>query len=88
MKVSFKNSFLKAISKIPNKQLKINIAEVIEGTEKAESLNQIKNLIKLKGYSDYFRIRLGQYRIGLKLKNDILFFVAFAHRKDIYKTFP
>jgi hypothetical protein len=42
MKVSFKNSFLKAISKIPNKQLKINIAEVIEGAEKAESLNQIK----------------------------------------------
>ena len=88
MKVGFKNSFLKAVSKIPDKQLKLKIATVIEDAEKAESLNEIKNLIKLKGYSDYFRIRLGQYRIGLKLENDVFFFVAFAHRKDIYKTFP
>ncbi|MCF8308850.1 MAG: type II toxin-antitoxin system RelE/ParE family toxin [Bacteroidales bacterium] len=46
------------------------------------------NLKKLKGYKDYYRIRLSDYRIGIQIKDDTVFFVVFGHRKDIYKKFP
>jgi mRNA interferase RelE/StbE len=88
MKVIFKKSFLKAISKLPDQRLKLKIAGIIENTEKASTLLELKNVSKMKGFDDIYRIRLGQYRIGIKLEDDILFFVAFAHRKDIYKLFP
>jgi mRNA interferase RelE/StbE len=88
MKVIFKKSFLKAISKLPDHRLKLKISGIIENTEEASTLLEIKNVSKMKGFDDFYRIRLGQYRIGIKLEDDILFFVAFAHRKDIYKLFP
>lgn len=40
---------------------------------------------KLSGYSDIFRIRVGQYRIVYRQKKDELNIVVIGHRKDIYQ---
>ena len=63
MKIEFKASFLKAIRKIEDNQLKADIANTILNVESAENLNHINNLKKLKGYKQYYRIRIGNYRI-------------------------
>ena len=42
----------------------------------------------MEGYSIYYRIRIGNYRIGLQIENELVYFVAFDHRKDIYRNFP
>ncbi len=76
MKTAFKASFLKAIKKIDNNQLKADITQAILNVESAENLKQIKSLRKLKGYKYYYRIRIGSYRIGIKLeKETILLFL-------------
>ena len=33
-------------------------------------------------------IRFGDYRAGLKLENDTLYFERILHRKEIYKFYP
>jgi len=43
---------------------------------------------KLKGYKSAFRIKTGNYRIGLIIENDEAIFVAILHRKEIYRNFP
>jgi mRNA interferase RelE/StbE len=49
----------------------------------------ITNLKKMKGFKAFYRIKLGDYRIGFELINkNTVYFVAVSHRKDIYKTFP
>jgi mRNA interferase RelE/StbE len=90
MKVGFKNSFLKSIQKIKNFELKEDIFKVISNVENAINLNDIHNIKKLKGYSVYFRIRIADYRIGIKWveETQTVFFVTFDHRKNIYKKFP
>ena len=88
MKVEFKKSFLKELRKIKDKKLKNSVSEAIVQAESAATIAQIKNLKKLTGYDFHYRIRIGDYRIGLKLENETLFFVVFEHRKDIYKEFP
>lgn len=90
MKIAFKNSFLKALQKVKDPVLRDAIFEVITNAENSETLSNIPNLKKLKGYTIYYRIRLGNYRIGLKWDNaeQTLYFVTFDHRKDIYKNFP
>src|SRR3990167_782813 len=40
---------------------------------------------KLSGYSDIFRIRVGQYRIVYRQKKGEIHIVLIAHRKDIYQ---
>ncbi len=88
MKTAFKASFLKAIKKIDSDQLKADIANVILNVESAESQRQISQLKKLKGYKQYYRIRIGDYRIGIKIEAEIVIFVDIDHRKNIYRIFP
>jgi mRNA interferase RelE/StbE len=88
MKVEFKKSFLKELKKLKNKSIKHSIVECILQVESAQSLSQIKNLKKLSGYDIYYRIRIGDYRIGLKVEDEIVYFVVFEHRKEIYRGFP
>jgi len=88
MKTAFKASFLKAIKKIDSDQLKADIANAILNFESAESQIQISQLKKLKGYKQYYRIRIGDYRIGIKIEAEIVIFVDIDHRKNIYRIFP
>ncbi|WP_202807006.1 type II toxin-antitoxin system RelE family toxin [Planktothrix agardhii] len=48
----------------------------------------MNHLKKLQGYDTFYRIRLGNYRIGIELNEDTIIFTRFLHRKDIYKFFP
>ena len=90
MKVAFRSSFLKEIQKLKDADLKANIMNIIVDVEESGAFIDIKNFKKLKGYTSYFRIKSGKYRIGLKWEDveQTLYFVTFDHRKDIYKNFP
>jgi len=88
MKVEFKKSFLKELKKLKNKSLKNSISDAIVQVESAENVAQIKNVKKLTGYDVYYRIRVGDYRIGVKIEKEIVYFVVFEHRKDVYRRFP
>ncbi len=88
MKVEFRDSFTKDLKGVRDKGLLKRAKEVIEALEKADSLDEIHNLKKLKGGGNYFRLRIGDYRVGIVFENDTAIFVRFLHRKDIYKYFP
>jgi mRNA interferase RelE/StbE len=61
---------------------------VIEGLEDAQNLSLVANVKKMKGYSGYFRIRIGDYRLGVYIEKNDIFIQRFAHRKNIYDIFP
>ena len=88
MKTEFKASFLKAIKKIEDIQLKTEIKTAILNVDSAENIRQINNLKKLKGYKQFYRIRIGNHRIGIKIEADTVIFVEIDHRKNIYRIFP
>lgn len=88
MNFEFEKAFVKDFRKIKDKELAHAITEAIKLVSKAATSQEIPNLKKLTGYKSAFRIRIGDYRIGVIIENNIVTFVAFAHRKDIYKHFP
>ncbi len=88
MNTVFKNSFLKELKKLKNKSVKESVYNCIVQIESAKNISEIRNLKKLSGYDIYYRIRIGDYRIGIKIEDDVVFFVVLDHRKDIYKGFP
>ena len=88
MKTAFRESFARDLKGVRDKKLLKRVKECIEAVEKADSLGALLNLKKLKGAKSYFRLKLGDYRIGLALENDTVVFVRFLDRKDIYKYFP
>ena len=88
MTTEFTGRFLKDLDKLNRVSIKKEISGIIEHVEKANSVSEIKNIKKLKGHLTAYRIRIGDYRIGLFVENNIVEFVRVAHRKDIYKVFP
>ena len=88
MKAEFKNSFIRDLKRVKEKLIKDRVKETIELVEQAANLHEVKNLKKLKDGDRYYRISLGEYRLGLTLERDIVTFVRFLHRKDLYRYFP
>lgn len=88
MKVEFLDKFNKDISSINDTSVLIALDKIITEVEAASTLLKIHNLKKLKGHRFAYRIRMGNYRIGVFIENNIVEFARFVHRKDIYKVFP
>ncbi|MFQ5717196.1 MAG: type II toxin-antitoxin system RelE/ParE family toxin [Nitrospinales bacterium] len=88
MKVDFKRSFDRDLKRIKSVPIKNQVKKIIESVEEAQHLQEIKNIKKLGSGNRYYRIRIGDYRVGLSLENDIMTFVRFLHRKELYRYFP
>lgn len=88
MNLIFKNSFAKDLHQIKERALGMRVKEVIESIEQATTLQHIANLKQLKGSTDYYRIRVGDYRIGLRVEGETIVLICFLHRKEIYRYFP
>ncbi|MBC7263096.1 MAG: type II toxin-antitoxin system mRNA interferase toxin, RelE/StbE family [Chloroflexi bacterium] len=88
MNTQFRESFSKDLRKIRDKDLLNRVKAVIEAVEQAQGLGEIPNLERLKDWNKYYRIRVGDYRLGLVIEGDIVTFVRFLHRKDLYRYFP
>lgn len=88
MKVLFETSFARDLKRIKDKRLLQHIGETIDELKAAEDLQSVSSLRKLQGHETFYRVRLGDYRIGLEVIADEVVFVRILHRKDIYRYFP
>ncbi|MEW5988863.1 MAG: type II toxin-antitoxin system RelE/ParE family toxin [Chloroflexota bacterium] len=88
MNVVFRRSFARDLKQIRDKALLKRVREIIEQVEQANVLGELSNVKKLEGSDLYFRIRVGDYRLGLLIEGDTVTFVRFLHRKDVYRYFP
>ena len=101
MEVVYEQKFLKDVEKIKDgkilKRIKTKLEEVeqiVDAHEDNGEVPEIPGMTKLQGHDHYYRIRVGDYRLGISIEitldevEDIFRFVRCLHRKDIYKRFP
>ena len=87
MKVLFEKSFLKDIKKLNDNKLKARIDKAIDEVKESENLSAISKAEKLKGHATAYKIKLGDYRVGIFVEKDTVIFSRFLHRKEVYKRF-
>ena len=88
MKAAFAGSFVRDIRKLPDATIREQVQNAILSVEAAPDIRSLPNLKKLSGTGSYYRIRIGDYRIGLSVQGDVITFVRVLPRKDIYRYFP
>ena len=89
MIIEFDKSFLKSLETLNNKSLLPKIENIIEVAETSSSISELPSVKKLSGYKTYYRLRIGDYRLGFeKINESTIRFILVSHRKDIYKKFP
>lgn len=89
MRVKYRKLFLKDLKKLKHLDIYDKVYELVfHILPDAESLREIKNTKPLKNYPNRYRIRVGDYRIGIEIMDDEVEVMRILHRKDFYKYFP
>ena len=88
MKVEFLDKFSKDLDPIHTLSVRKAIERTIIEAEAAKDIHELRNIKKMKGHKIAYRIRIGDYRIGIYYEHGIIQFARVAHRKDIYRIFP
>jgi mRNA interferase RelE/StbE len=89
MNVNYLPSFLKELKALRSTPyFKPINSLVFEEIPKVAGLADIKNVKKLQGYENAYRIKVGDYRIGAIFDGETVTFCRVMHRKEIYRYFP
>jgi mRNA interferase RelE/StbE len=85
---AFRESFDADLSAITDAALLRRIRKVIEQVEAARTFQQIPNLKRLEATGKYYRIRLGDYRIGFVFERGTVTCIRCLNRREICRYFP
>ncbi len=88
MEIQLTRKFQKQVENCKDSRIKSKIFDIIQSVIETNSMVGFHNLKKLTGYKNSYRIRQGDYRIGILINDKIVIFAAFDHRAEIYKYFP
>ena len=88
MIINYEKSFLKDIQKLNDKKIAKKLESFLLELEEKQNLQNLQNIKKLKGHENYFRLKIGNFRLGFSYLDNEIDIIRFLHRKDIYKLFP
>ena len=88
-RVEYTKRFLKELASLP-KDVQQRAEMIVFQELNSTNPFELGYLEKLTGYPDKYKIRLGDYRIGITVHKQIQAIICqrIAHRKDIYRVFP
>ncbi|MGK7958368.1 MAG: type II toxin-antitoxin system RelE/ParE family toxin [Crocosphaera sp.] len=87
--IKYTKRFLKELACLPQ-DVQSRIELIVFNELESDNPFGLGYINKMKGYKDKYKIRVGDYRIGLTLdkKNQTIICQRVAHRREIYKIFP
>ena len=88
MEIKFERTFFKDLNNIKDKKTATSVKNIITKLENASDIRAIPNLKKMKGHPTAYRIKAGDYRLGIFIAGNLIEIVRFLHRKEIYRFFP
>ncbi len=56
--------------------------------ETINTLEEIPDIKAMRGYAGRYRIRIGDYRIGIEVNGDVIEVMRVLHRREFYRYFP
>ena len=88
MEVEYSKKFLKDLTLLPSGRKAQIEAFAFEELPKMNSISEIGKAEKMHGYDGCYKIRFGDYRIGLFHDGKKVELKRVLNRKEIYRYFP
>jgi mRNA interferase RelE/StbE len=64
------------------------VEKIVQALESAGSPAEIPQLKHLQGHARLYRVRIGDWRLGLHIDGNQVDCVRILHRREIYRYFP
>ncbi len=86
MKVEYSKQFVKAAYKLSGKY-KISLQKIISEALLAKDVSDLTNCVKMVGFQNSYRIKMGDYRLIfiLKIVDEVVIFELLLSRGEIYR---
>lgn len=84
MKVEYSKQFVKAAYKQTGKY-KISLQKIISEVILAKDVADITNCIKMVGFQNSYRIKMGNYQLILKVVDQVVIFELLLSRGEVYR---
>jgi mRNA interferase RelE/StbE len=89
MRIEYLPTFIKDLKALRGNPVYKPIHQLVfDEIPNMENLGEIPNIKKLKGYSNAYRFRVSNYRVGFFINGETLQFSRALHRREIYRYFP
>lgn len=89
MEVQYREAFLKDLKQLKSSTSYQRIYELAFTTlEVINTLEEIPNIKAMRGYSGRYRIRIGDYRMGIEINGNVIEVMRVLHRREFYRYFP
>ena len=86
MNVEYSKQFVKAAYKLTGKY-KISLQKIITEGKQAQQIKEVANCVKLVGFQQSYRIKMGDYRLIfiLKIVDNVAIFELLLSRGEVYQ---
>ena len=88
MEVEYSAGFTRDLRRIRSSDIRQRALRKIEEIEDASAIIHVTHVVRMTGGGSYYRIRIGDYRLGITVQGDVVTMLRFLHRRDIYRFFP
>lgn len=89
MKVEYRRLFLKDLKTLKKQPVYRQVYELAFNTLPAvKSIQDLPNVKALSGATNRYRIRVGDYRVGIEVNEENLELFRVLHRREFYRYFP
>ncbi len=89
MKVQYRQAFLKDLKQLKSSTSYQRIYELAFTTlPEINTLQEISDIKTMRGYTNRYRIRIGDYRVGIEVNGDVIEVMRVLHRREFYRYFP
>ena len=88
MRLDIRPSFNRDLRRIRDRDVRQRLTLKIQEIEAASNFTQMTDVLKMQGYDIHYRIRVGNYRLGIAVEGDVVILLRFGHRRDFYRGFP
>ncbi|MFQ5631415.1 MAG: type II toxin-antitoxin system RelE/ParE family toxin [bacterium] len=89
MDVRYRKQFLKDLKKLKHLPIYDQIVNLaFKKLPKAKTINEISGVKAMRGYPKRYRIRIGNYRIGIEAVHNDVEVMRVLLRSEFYRYFP
>ena len=89
MRIRYKPGFRRDIRRIRDADTIRRINSVIADLCDANSIGEVSNIRRIRAArGSHYRVRIGDYRLGVTLDGDVAILAAIGHRREVYRRFP
>ena len=88
MEIRYHNQFHRDLRRIGNPSLAAQLEQVIEELKAASTIRDVRGVSRMTTRGEHYRIRIGEYRLGITMDGQTAILRRFLPRGEIYRRFP